>query len=135
MDWKSRSCASATAATVERAVPVRKARRERAEDGWRMGELLRRDMGLEFAAAGRFPAGKGGVSGSKLTAYWRQYAVVAASRAHGRISLSTIMDAFTEIEGTWEEVAARADELAGRRVRLTVLPEKKSAHGNRSRTS
>jgi hypothetical protein len=28
-----------------------------------------------------------------------------------------------ELEGTWEEVAARSSELAGRRVRLTVLPE------------
>ena len=28
-----------------------------------------------------------------------------------------------ELEGTWEEVAAHAGELAGRRVRLTVLPE------------
>jgi hypothetical protein len=27
------------------------------------------------------------------------------------------------IEGTWEEVARRGDELAGRRVRLTVLDE------------
>lgn len=26
-----------------------------------------------------------------------------------------------EMEGTWEEIAARAPELAGRRVRLTVL--------------
>lgn len=26
-----------------------------------------------------------------------------------------------ELEGTWEEVAARAPELVGRRVRLTVL--------------
>ncbi len=28
-----------------------------------------------------------------------------------------------ELEGTWEEVAAHAPELAGRRVRLTVLPQ------------
>ncbi len=28
-----------------------------------------------------------------------------------------------ELEGTWEEVAAHAPELAGRRVRLTVLSE------------
>lgn len=28
-----------------------------------------------------------------------------------------------ELEGTWEEVVAHAPELAGRRVRLTVLPE------------
>jgi hypothetical protein len=27
-----------------------------------------------------------------------------------------------ELEGTWEEVAAHASELAGRRVRLIVLP-------------
>src|SRR5689334_3991915 len=33
------------------------------------------------------------------------------------------MDGPLELEGTWEEVAARAGELAGRRVRLTVLPE------------
>jgi len=43
------------------------------------------------------------------------------------------MDAFLEMEGTWEEVAARAGELAGRRVRLTVLPdEKKPAKANGS---
>lgn len=34
------------------------------------------------------------------------------------------MAGFLELEGTWEEVAARASELAGRRVRLTVLPER-----------
>ncbi len=28
-----------------------------------------------------------------------------------------------ELEGTWEEVAAHAPELAGRKVRLTVLSE------------
>lgn len=28
-----------------------------------------------------------------------------------------------ELEGTWEEIAAHADKLAGRRVRLTILPE------------
>ena len=28
-----------------------------------------------------------------------------------------------ELEGTWEEVAAHAPEFAGRRVRLSVLPE------------
>ncbi|MCX6359422.1 MAG: hypothetical protein NT029_06445 [Armatimonadetes bacterium] len=27
------------------------------------------------------------------------------------------------IEGTWEEIAARAGEVAGNRVRLTVLPD------------
>jgi len=27
-----------------------------------------------------------------------------------------------EMEGTWEEITAHAPELAGRRVRLTVLP-------------
>lgn len=32
-----------------------------------------------------------------------------------------------EIEGTWEEVAAHAPELAGRRVRLTVLPSQPAA--------
>lgn len=31
--------------------------------------------------------------------------------------------AIRELEGTWEEVAAHAPELAGRRVILTVLPE------------
>jgi hypothetical protein len=30
----------------------------------------------------------------------------------------------SEIEGTWEEIAAHADELVGRRVRLVVLPDK-----------
>jgi hypothetical protein len=29
-----------------------------------------------------------------------------------------------ELEGTWEEIAAHAAELAGRRVRVTVLPDK-----------
>jgi hypothetical protein len=28
-----------------------------------------------------------------------------------------------ELEGTWEEIMAHAAELAGRRVRLTVLPD------------
>jgi hypothetical protein len=28
-----------------------------------------------------------------------------------------------ELEGTWEEVLAHSPELAGRRVRVTVLPE------------
>lgn len=28
-----------------------------------------------------------------------------------------------ELEGTWEEIVARSSELAGRRVRLIVLPE------------
>jgi hypothetical protein len=31
--------------------------------------------------------------------------------------------ALLELEGTWEEIAARASEFAGRRVRLTVLAE------------
>ena len=31
-----------------------------------------------------------------------------------------------EMEGTWEEVAAHGPELAGRRVRLTVLPPEKT---------
>ncbi|NET61615.1 MAG: hypothetical protein F6K47_37485 [Symploca sp. SIO2E6] len=30
----------------------------------------------------------------------------------------------TELEGTWEEIVAHAAELAGRRVRVIVLPEK-----------
>jgi hypothetical protein len=34
------------------------------------------------------------------------------------------MTKLLELEGTWEEVAARASELAGRRVRLTVLTER-----------
>jgi hypothetical protein len=34
------------------------------------------------------------------------------------------------IEGTWEEVARRADQLAGRRVRLTVLDEPTTAAGH-----
>jgi hypothetical protein len=29
-----------------------------------------------------------------------------------------------ELEGTWEEIVARAAELAGRRVRVIVLPDK-----------
>jgi hypothetical protein len=33
------------------------------------------------------------------------------------------------IEGTWEEVSRRGDELAGRRVRLTVLDELKTHAG------
>ncbi len=35
------------------------------------------------------------------------------------------MAGFFELEGTWEEVVARASELAGRRVRVTVLPDRK----------
>ncbi len=31
-----------------------------------------------------------------------------------------------QLEGTWEEVVAHAPELAGRRVRLTVLPEEEA---------
>ena len=31
-----------------------------------------------------------------------------------------------ELEGTWEEIVAHSTELAGRRVRLIVLPEAKS---------
>jgi hypothetical protein len=31
-----------------------------------------------------------------------------------------------EVEGTWEQIAARAPEFAGRRVRLIVLPEEHS---------
>ena len=33
------------------------------------------------------------------------------------------------IEGTWEEIAARGAELAGRRVRLIVFPEDDKAGG------
>jgi hypothetical protein len=29
-----------------------------------------------------------------------------------------------ELEGTWEEIVARAAELAGRRVRVIILPDK-----------
>ena len=29
-----------------------------------------------------------------------------------------------ELEGTWEEIAAHAAELAGRRVRVIILPDK-----------
>jgi hypothetical protein len=29
-----------------------------------------------------------------------------------------------ELEGTWEEILARCDQLAGRRVRVTILPER-----------
>ncbi|NEP13746.1 MAG: hypothetical protein F6K14_26800 [Symploca sp. SIO2C1] len=32
-----------------------------------------------------------------------------------------------EIEGTWEEIVAHAAELAGRRVRVIVLPDKPKA--------
>jgi hypothetical protein len=34
-----------------------------------------------------------------------------------------------ELEGTWEEIAAHAAELAGRRVRLTVLAEDNGQRG------
>jgi hypothetical protein len=38
-----------------------------------------------------------------------------------------------ELEGTWEEILAHADELAGQRVRVTVLPpEPKAAAPNQS---
>ena len=37
-----------------------------------------------------------------------------------------------ELEGTWEEVAAHAAELAGRRVRLTVLPSEAGSGVDRS---
>jgi hypothetical protein len=33
----------------------------------------------------------------------------------------------TILEGTWEEIARHADELAGKRVRLTVLAEANGA--------
>ncbi|HLN31393.1 MAG TPA: hypothetical protein VK395_26870 [Gemmataceae bacterium] len=33
----------------------------------------------------------------------------------------------TVFEGTWEEIAARAPEFAGRRVRLTVLSQQQAA--------
>jgi hypothetical protein len=32
-----------------------------------------------------------------------------------------------ELEGIWEEIVARGAEFAGRRVRLTVLPESREA--------
>ncbi len=34
-----------------------------------------------------------------------------------------------EIEGTWEEIARRAPEFAGHRLKLTVLPEPDTATG------
>lgn len=34
-----------------------------------------------------------------------------------------------ELEGTWEEIAAHAADLAGKRVKLTVLPGGKAAAG------
>ena len=37
-----------------------------------------------------------------------------------------------EFEGTWEEVAAHAPELAGQRVRLTVLPNLPKPENNGS---
>ena len=37
-----------------------------------------------------------------------------------------------ELEGTWEEVAIHAPELAGRRVRMTVLPVEKTSHSQAS---
>jgi hypothetical protein len=41
-----------------------------------------------------------------------------------------------ELEGTWEEIAAHADELAGQRVRLIVLPsESEPAQENASKSS
>ena len=43
------------------------------------------------------------------------------------------MDAYLVLEGTWEEVSARASELAGRRVRVTTLPDRKK--GSRSNGS
>ena len=38
-----------------------------------------------------------------------------------------------EMEGTWEEIVARADELKGRKVRLIVLPG--DASGQRQNTA
>lgn len=35
----------------------------------------------------------------------------------------TMATPLLELEGTWEEIAARAPEFAGQRVRLIVLPE------------
>jgi len=40
-----------------------------------------------------------------------------------------------ELEGTWEEILAHADELAGRRVRLTVLPGEREAGDDQPRLS
>jgi hypothetical protein len=40
--------------------------------------------------------------------------------------------AATIIEGTWEEIAEKADELAGKRVRLIVLGEANGADRDRS---
>jgi hypothetical protein len=37
------------------------------------------------------------------------------------------MEVAREYEGTWEEIAEHADELAGRRVHLTVFPEPQKA--------
>jgi hypothetical protein len=37
-----------------------------------------------------------------------------------------------ELEGTWEEILARSEELAGRRVHVTVLPESASPNGKLS---
>lgn len=40
----------------------------------------------------------------------------------------------TEIEGTWEEIAAHAPALAGRRLRLIVLPDADAAPANDRRS-
>lgn len=37
------------------------------------------------------------------------------------------MEDLVEFEGTWEEIARHADELAGHRVRVTVLPKARAA--------
>lgn len=33
------------------------------------------------------------------------------------------VSSFVQVEGTWEEIVRRADQFAGKRVRITVLPE------------
>ena len=40
-----------------------------------------------------------------------------------------------ELEGTWEEVAAYASELAGQRVRLTVMPKLETDRSPEERVS
>lgn len=43
------------------------------------------------------------------------------------------MEQWRELEGTWEEIAQHAKELAGRRVRLTILSETASPSPSSSR--
>jgi len=40
-----------------------------------------------------------------------------------------------QIEGTWEEIAARADELTGHRLRVIVLPDVRSEHTPSAKTA